>query len=391
MPAWILYIIVLPFLCFTFKNSKKYEYVPFLVLTVLCMFRYDMVTDYAPYLQEYYDVKNEGIFSQIAVGAFSDLSILLTNKGSEVGYVVLEWLFGFLPYGWVLLFASYIFFLYYLLYQELKRYDVVIIGTLVFILFNYINYYDNVVRQAICIALFMYGYRNYICKGNFWRYIPIVIIGATIHTSMIFALLLYPFLRWAKNKDITLSVSILGVSLAYLFNWLSSSYIVDFTNLINYRNREALEAGSLQDINTGLGLLFQSIMYYLPFYLYKTSKTNNQLYDTVYRYYYWYIVYVIAFCSVFNFIRLSYYLFVVPILAVSLLTKLDLDIKKRCVRFSVFLYLFWGFAGFTRRYYEDYPYKTVLCQDAIDGKVYVRGHSILGVDINRNTFDLLDR
>ena len=387
MPVWLLYIIILPSLPLFFAKRKKYDYIPFLLLTIVSMFRYDLVSDYAPYLQVFYDVKREGVMAQFERG------LIFQSEGDEIGYLFINKLFGYLPGGWVLLFASYIAVLYYIIYKELKRYDVVCIGTFFFIVLNNITYFDNVVRQAICVALFLYAFRKYIYEGNFKRFVPIVLIGATIHTSMLYTLLLYPLLRWFKEKNISLPVSVVGITLAYLFSvsHIANDILLTITDMINYRGRGGIDSEELTGFNSGLGLLLKTVMYYLPYYLYMTSNNRNKDYDTLFRWYYLYVLLLIVFNDIWVFSRMFYYLVPVPIIAFSLLGRMRLNPLSRLIYMVVVLYLFVGYAKWTYNYYGDYPYKTVLSEDARQGRVYVRSHIVLQAETDRKSFNYIQK
>lgn len=389
MPAWVLYLILLPLTCLVFNKKENYKYIPFLFLTIVCMFRYDMVTDYAAYLQEYYDIKNsDGLPLFYYNSWISD-----DDSHFEVGFILLNKLFGYVPFGWVFLFAGYIAALYYLIYKELERYDVVCIGTLIFILLNFINYTDNVIRQSICIALFLYSYRKFICQGKFLKFLIIVLIGATIHSSMLFTIILYPFLRWIPKCRINTIVSFIGiiVACALTLSKATDYLLVELINVINYRGYIHKELEDVGTFNSGYGFVLKVLIYSIPYYLYIFSHARDEKYEDVFKIYYFYIVYLAAFNNIWICSRLLYYLMPVPIIAISLLSKLRLPSLSKTLYSAVLIVLFIWYASSTVNYYGDYHYKTVFCEDARLGRVYNRGHVVLNRETDRNSYSIINK
>lgn len=84
----VLYLLFLPAIFIICSQKKKWEWIPYILLCILMGIRYDSVSDYLPYVKIFDEIKRTG---------FPD------SENIEVGWIYLNRMFSFIPYGWVLI------------------------------------------------------------------------------------------------------------------------------------------------------------------------------------------------------------------------------------------------------------------------------------------------
>lgn len=373
MSCWLLYIFILPLLCFLFRKSK-YKFIPFAIITLLGMFRYDLVSDYSMYLEAFLDIRD-----------FGYKSIPFIIQHFEIGYIGLNILFSYIPNGWIILFALCALFIYSSIYKELKRENIIIFGTFIFIILGYINRFDNIIRQALAMSLFIYSIHKYIEKGKFFQFIFIIIIASLFHKSALFTIAFYPLIRHIHKINIPVNkgfILLLLISLLTITGIINHIFIF-LSDLINYRDQN-IEHETIVQNNTGLGVLLYMLILYIPYYgymkyPYKKEKTHEQ----IFKMYYVYVLLVIASYNVELIRRVVEYIVIYAIIAISIYytqyRRSSSVLSNICI-----LYLYISFSIKTINYYGESNYQTVLSSTAKELKVYLRGNSNINQEQDRN-------
>lgn len=141
----------------------------------------------------------------------------------EIGFVYLNKLFRFSDWGFLGVFAVASAFVYYSFYNFLKKYDILCVGTFVFLCFGCMTNFDNIVRQAIAIALFNYSLL-FIQKKKYYIALLICLIAPAFHSSayVIFLMMsLLPLLQRVVLPKNTMYATVVVLFILYYFDFFS--------------------------------------------------------------------------------------------------------------------------------------------------------------------------
>ena len=151
MTFFNLYIIVLPAI-FYVARICKWNNLPFFILILLAIIRYDTVSDYYSYIDIFAQIRQNSVEWFVYEPLFHLLNLLFSFTSR--GYII------------VIIFCTII--PYVALYTQARKYQVFYWSTLFFYLFGYITKFDNIMRQDVAIGLFIlsipYAMRNNLFK-----------------------------------------------------------------------------------------------------------------------------------------------------------------------------------------------------------------------------------
>jgi hypothetical protein len=216
-------LLIIVFFCFAAQNAKNYSseklgyFLPLLILTLFCGFRYGVGTDYFSYIDVFH---NGGV----------------DNAGTEIGWIFFNRLFGFWKHGYLFVFLISSAITYYSWIKIFKKENIFLWGMFFLIVYGYVMYANNAVRQAITIPILYYSL-NYIVDRKPFRFVLIVLVcGFLIHKSAFIILPFYFINRTTDKKWFWITIVIVGLIL----------YFSNFTIVI----RDFL-IGTLKDISPG--------------------------------------------------------------------------------------------------------------------------------------------
>lgn len=194
------------------KNNKKYiiwAYVLFFLLTAL---RYDTGNDYQGYYTSL-DYICSYLFN--GTGGFRTIwDNYLLISGNEPMYLILAYVFHWLPYPALFVIGAYTAISVFFFYKAFDEYKVHSIAFILFFASGFLFWYWDLIRQSVAIAIFFYSLK-YIRDGSLWRYVALILFAMLFHYSAIFLLLFYP-LRYVKlNKWIYVGVIMASVVVVF--------------------------------------------------------------------------------------------------------------------------------------------------------------------------------
>lgn len=353
MTFFTLYLLIIPLLCFLVRKHKRYHSLPFLLIILLGMIRYDTVTDYSAYVTAFWEIKKN-----VYDGWF------------ESGYVLFNKLFTFSNWGFIFLFMICIYIPYVQILNIFKKYNIVLLGTLVFLFLGNITRYENIVRQGVSMGIFFYSFK-YIKGEKFMKYLICTALAISFHTSAVILIPYYFLVKFAQRIKPPVIISGLLLLLFYLlylngiFSFLVVKILEPFPLYSSYI--EKLDAGHS---STGLTPLFRGILAWLPCYFlsYKDDEDTRVAINMSW-------ISGLCYMLVQNFIdldRIIEYLYIFQVLAIALLLK-EFFIRKNLVAFySVLLSLFIYSAISVSRYYQDNIYYTIFSDRCMQHRFYKR-------------------
>lgn len=311
--------------------------------------RYDSVSDYLPYVKIFDEIKRTG---------FPD------SENIEIGWIYLNRMFSFIPYGWVLIISISSLLPLLLAKRFLKKYDIVLYGTALIFLLNYYYMFDSVLRQCVSVSIFMFSIK-YITKRNFTKFFIINFIGFLIHSSAIITLAFYPLIIYAEKAYLSSKAIISCIILSYIA-FLSSGVLLlnQFLGEVYNMDFAVVYEGK------GLYSLIIAIISALPLLYFKDKQVDFLP-----------ILYVSFFVGVGTLFvanidtlkRVFLYLYIYQIIAISLLLKELIQKKKHLFVKVSFLSLYIAQVMFVYNYFEDSEYRTIFSDNFKNHLFYERG------------------
>lgn len=304
-------------------------------------------------------------YSYDYINPFTDI------KGYEYSYSLIQFLFIILGIDFWCFFIILKLICFFITLRFMKRYsnnNYILPMLLFFGVFALDAYIDNPMRNLIASVIYLYSIK-YIISKNIYKYIIVVLIASTFHSSALFTLPLYFVNRNIKNKVILISIiSIFIVSvlfqvffrqLLYEYFWLSDN-ILSTRFGYNYVDETFYEDRNLKNPIT-FGLIFHLFSFLLLFINRKNINEVNYgrtLFNLTYIYV---IVYLLSF-SIEIFFRVRLFLFLPYIICLSFLPYIYMkNIKMKLMSFATIIIIsFFTMTSTITKSYKYIPYTNYM-------------------------------
>lgn len=242
------------------KLNTIYIWTSFAILTFLVGFRWNVGIDWQAYMN-----------------LFGDNSIMLANKETriELGNIIIK---GALViwanlhdggyYLWIMGFLTMFFFFY-----SIKRDSVSpILSILLFITLGF--YFDlmNGVRQYLAVSLFMFSWQ-FLFDKQFVRYVVVILVAATFHSSVIMLLPVYFICNCKFDKKVLVIIAIIAVFLSFVISSVVGEFASMFEKYEVYGDSEHAKAGGILSY---LRILFPLILFAVIMSVYDTLINNSR-------------------------------------------------------------------------------------------------------------------
>jgi hypothetical protein len=268
--TYIIYnsILFLPLVILFFERKIKVPAgLPYLLLTIFGIIRYDIGFDYDGM------VKIFKIYSK---------STEFTIFSKEPTFFLLCKLFSFSDKGYIFVFAIFFIANLFVLHKILDYYKIESEGLFVFITMCFLFDSFALVRQSLAILIFLYSLR-FIESKNLLKYFVTVLIASVFHYSAIILLPFYWLLRIRMTKTTYFIIVIIAVILFYIGYWVNIRYglfklIPIYGDLYLRRGQYLLSV----ETNSGIGVLFTLVMLFLPILLIKDLTSNRVVVNTTF-------------------------------------------------------------------------------------------------------------
>lgn len=253
---------------------------PLLLFAIIFGMRYDVGVDHLGYLEPYlwkeYAGKNDLLFN------------LLSELGWRLNlhYVVYFSLIAFIQ----------VFFFFYAFKNERYLYPF-----LVFFLFTNgeWGFWMNGIRQALAMCIWIFSLK-YIEEKKIWNYLLWGILAFLFHKSAIILLIFYPILRNGKDYFKSISLQLLLIGGAFVFQVLFSDLIISFEPVIAYYlnllgndlyssyNLESLMDSYKENDGTGLVYIFRIVLNVVIVLYSSKLKTfyNSKRFNVIYFFFF---------------------------------------------------------------------------------------------------------
>lgn len=337
----------------------KRKYVPLLLLGVLSAIRYDTTSDYYNYVM---------MFDRFGKN-------LLTEKNSiEFGYTNLNLLFQIWNDGFIGVFAVASILIYSSYYFFLKKYNVLVYGAYVFLCLGCVTNMDNIIRQAMAMALFNFAI-YYFFKNKYGKAILLCFIATTFHNSAFICFLFLPLIVVFKKKVIGFQVIVafiiilIGLYFIGLFEIVSDLFFS--LSIISDGLYESYQQIEFSKNVIGIGFLIKAFLCVIPSMLLRKEKDKFKI--LCYNMSWFSVVLRIVFANVPFFYRIADYLSIFNVLALALYLQYYSSVLNRKMVIPVIclcqLYLFnhvTTYFGYTSMY------STVFSENCRRGYFYER-------------------
>ncbi|MEK0174679.1 EpsG family protein [Tetragenococcus halophilus] len=266
-------IIVLFFLLGTFINDSKlkngnkiYLFITFFVLYIMSAFRsINIGNDTRDYFLMY---ENFGRTD----------NILSMPSDIEVGYRVLnKFLYSLNPSPVLLTSITSLFVLGSIFFFIYKNSEIPWLSVMLFINLRTFYFTLSGIRQSIALAIILISYK-YLKQGNFWKFVSLVILASTFHTSSLLFLIIYPMSRMrVKQKIIALYF---GVSVVFFFILerilpLILNFIPKYQSYLSSSYFESVKLASILNFLVSFSILLFG--FFVLKYVKSKRKVNNEL------------------------------------------------------------------------------------------------------------------
>lgn len=230
------------------EKDKRHHlfYAAFLFLTIAICFRYGQGTDY-----------------------FGYMNVFLRRDHGEIGYTILQEVFGALGLPFELLAAVIALFQMLCIQRGIMKYSPYKLFSLLLMYPTiYLTYFFSAIRQGIVIAFFLGFMLEWLFEDKWLKYVIACIILATFHSS---ALVLLPLVIIKKIDNKMLwgglgAAALIGILLFFIpAEWLSFIKI----GAVQY-HIQAIELSPL-------GLAERTVMFVMITYFYHKTRGNIQI------------------------------------------------------------------------------------------------------------------
>lgn len=229
------------------KDKRQHLfYAAFLFLTIAICFRYGQGTDY-----------------------FGYMNVFLRRDHGEIGYTILQEVFGALGLPFELLAAVIALFQMLCIQRGIMKYSPYKLFSLLLMYPTiYLTYFFSAIRQGIVIAFFLGFMLEWLFEDKWLKYVIACIILATFHSS---ALVLLPLVIIKKIDNKMLwgglgAAALIGILLFFIpAEWLSFIKI----GAVQY-HIQAIELSPL-------GLAERTVMFVMITYFYHKTRGNIQI------------------------------------------------------------------------------------------------------------------
>lgn len=157
------------------------------------------------------------------------------------------------------------------------------LSTMIFITCNLMFTYMNVIRQALAVAILLFGI-NFIKKKQYFQFIAVIILASTFHTSALIALLMVVFsIVGYKRKYVLISF---GIYVASLF---LGQHFFDMTSTLlgmyeGYATKENYGMAIINSYTVMNSILMLFVFFMANRYIYR-ENTNSRILNAEFRNY----------------------------------------------------------------------------------------------------------
>jgi len=204
---WLFYFLVfLVFfvyaLCSNLRNGEKfYLFIMFGIFGILMMFRGETVGNDT---DRYIDIFN-------VVRKTSNLQTFIESSRYEKGYIYLNWVLSLISDNPQILFIVTGAFTAFSFGRFIYKYSInAWMSVLMFLTLQFFDLTLTGVRQIVAIAVLLFSY-DYLISRKLWRFLLLVFIASTIHTSTILFLIFYPLTSKKRGAFFYISSTAIAV------------------------------------------------------------------------------------------------------------------------------------------------------------------------------------
>ena len=265
---WLFYFLIFMTLSFAvaipknnYKSSKRYLFLVFAAIGCLIMFRSVNVGNDT---DEYIDLFN-------SIAKTKNLTLYIERSRFEPGYIYLNWYLSKISTNPQILFMVTGFFTAISFKRFIYHYSE--IPWMSFFMFMTLQFFDLTltgVRQILAIAFLLYAY-DFLVKRKLIRFIGLVFLAYTIHTSAIMFLLLYPLTNRLRSKKFYIISASVSIGVYIMFSYVLTILHRVFPRYVVYFT----EDGDSYSSSATLAVVLMLILWILMFLIANISKFNH--------------------------------------------------------------------------------------------------------------------
>ena len=305
--------------------SRVCTYFYFVIILFACI-RFGVGTDYFAYYV---------IFSGVPKGNFN---VSFFNNANnylvEPGFYLLAVLSKALNLSFISFMALCAFLSLVTIFYVIQKYSVnKILSLFLFFSYYYLIYIENLIRQGMAMAIFVYAFFRFIKDRKIFSYIMLILFGMTFHVSLAVVLII-PIIIKLNKKMFLEPVSMIMVSIAsFILGLAVFRLLIDFVPIVGLRLVAYSESYNMNIF----ALLIRIIKLFIIYIIYIKMKKNLTQEETMI-----FIVYIFGFIFYFFvsqisiFSRMTNYFMFIEILLIPIMVKYHSKYEKN---FIIFIYI----------------------------------------------------
>lgn len=266
-----------------------------------------------------------------------ELEVMLSmiNELKDPGYQLAAWGFSkiFSNPQWWLAFIAAVYTI--LVMKFIRKYSCYpIISVLAFIAFGYFSFSLSGLRQTLAMALTLYSIK-FIEQKKLVKFILIVLLASTFHTSAVIFFIAYPLTRFRIGYKHIVAFAIVGV-MFFGFQSQVRSYI----NFLFADNRLAQYADKTTSL-TASGFIIQLCVFLFCVFYYRRSDRGNVKLNILMNLSFIGLCFQIYATMIAEVFRVSMYFSIANIVLIPIAISLEKNVQiRQIVLFTVFIILF---------------------------------------------------
>lgn len=381
MTYFTLYIIIIPLLCYICYIYGKRKYLPFLLLVILSLIRYDTTSDYHNYVR---------IFFETFDGQISE------KQKAEYGFVLLNKFFGFSKWGFIGVFAVVTLSIYYTFMYYFKKYDILCIGTFILLCMGCMTNYDNIVRQTMAIALFNTSILLFTKKKYIYAII-MVLVAPAFHTSAYVMLIFIPLSMFFRRIIVPKKIMYLTIVVLFLLYYSGAfdavrDYIFSLSFVVNGLYGDYADVEFAKSY-IGVAFIIKTLICMFTFSVIDKIEDKNII--MCINMTWLYIIIEIIFSGIPFFYRIGDYLSLFYVVSISYSIMFYINNSRKRISYMLIITLYLLLINHVVFYYGvNNMYNTIASDNCREHKFYIRQTfdeiQINGGNVDRNRYYILN-
>jgi hypothetical protein len=314
-------VIIISF-CARYKRAEFALPLSFLIIFIFTAIRFNYGTDYPGYYRMFNSITS---FSKIFTTYYKAFEV-------EKGWLILCYIFkpiGF--FGMIFILSGFTCYTYYSLIKKYVSVNYYWLAVLIYVFsFEIMLIQFSAIRQTVSIAIFLNAIKYLYEKRSILKYILLILLAGTIHSSAYFLIIFVVFAFEKIQKSNIVGYIILIIFFLLLFDGHDIKHVLSSLSNLFFGDRYAERfATNVPTRNTLIGSIFWSLLLIIIIYFSRAQPLNFKY--LFYFYSFYFMTYVLS-NLIFLADRLGYYFAPFCIIVLPQIVSTE---KNRIVKYGI--------------------------------------------------------